>query len=497
MIESAVCDDIDGTPSICAGFWPELDAALASAHETRSWLAGLERSERDRTGIKSLKVGFNKVFGYYIEVTRSNLALVPDDYVRKQTIAGGERFVTIPLKEAEAFVLAADEEIAGLERAALAHLASAIAPATGRLALAANRLALLDALRSLAEVADRHAWTRPELLDSAVLEITGGRHPVVEAHLAGSAGHDGDASIVGIAGDAFIPNDCRLGQPGPTVLLVTGPNMGGKSTFLRQTAVIVLLAQIGSFVPAMSARIGLVDRIFTRVGAQDDLAGGASTFMVEMVETATILHQATDRSLLVLDEIGRGTGTADGLAIARAVLEDIHDRLGARTLFATHYLELTGLDRDYPRIANVHAAAIEEDGRVIFLYRLQPGPADRAYGVQVARLAGLPPWVAERAESLLATFSPNGSSAAAPDEQESVVPVPTPHSVRYQESQLHGRRVAESPAPTYQLVFDGFPAGTEGIERLARALRDLDLTNLTPRQALEWLYSEQSRLGSS
>jgi DNA mismatch repair protein MutS len=249
----------------------------------------------------------------------------------------------------------------------------------------------------------------------------------------------------------------------------------------------------------MSARIGLADRIFTRVGAQDDLAGGASTFMVEMVETATILHQATDRSLLVLDEIGRGTGTADGLAIARAVLEDIHDRLGARTLFATHYLELTGLDRDFPRIANVHAAAMEEDGRVIFLYRLQPGPADRAYGVQVARLAGLPPSVAARAETLLSAMSSNGAPPSALDSdgaQFSFSPRIQPPPI-VPETFVHGRRVAESPAPTYQLVFDGFPAGTDGIERLARALRDLDLTNLTPREALDWLFAEQARLGTS
>jgi DNA mismatch repair protein MutS len=365
------------------------------------------------------------------------------------------------------------------------------------MALAANRLALLDALRSLAEVADRHAWTRPELLESGVLEIIGGRHPVVEAHLAGTASHDGDGGIVGIAGDAFIPNDCRLGHSSPTVLLVTGPNMGGKSTFLRQTAVIVLLAQIGSFVPALSARVGMVDRILTRVGAQDDLAGGASTFMVEMVETATILHQATDRSLLVLDEIGRGTGTADGLAIARAVLEDIHDRLGARTLFATHYLELTGLDRDFPRIANVHAAAIEEDGRVIFLYRLRPGPADRSYGVQVARLAGLPSSVATRAESLLSSMESNGGLPSIERRPLPPDPMSAPRQTPHEVAQVHGRRIAESPAPTYQLAFDGFPAGSDAIERLARALQDLDLTNLTPRQALDWLFAEQSRLGGT
>ncbi|MDR5708809.1 MAG: DNA mismatch repair protein MutS, partial [Armatimonadota bacterium] len=273
-----------------------------------------------------------------------------------------------------------------------------------------------------------------------------------------------------LEGEVFIPNDCRLGGDGPRILLVTGPNMGGKSTYLRQVALIVLLAQIGSFVPAREARIGLVDRIFTRVGAQDDLAGGASTFLVEMMETATILHQATPHSLVILDEVGRGTGTQDGLAIARAVLEDLHDRIRARTLFATHYLELTALAGKLPGVANVHLAATEQDGRVIFLYRVRPGPASRAYGIQVARLAGIPRWVADRAEALLAEAVPPPEPARAPSDPR------------------------RPPGKAEQLPLDGFGPSPDPVEQLMRALRELDLERLTPLEALSWLVQQKSRL---
>jgi DNA mismatch repair protein MutS len=278
---------------------------------------------------------------------------------------------------------------------------------------------------------------------------------VVEAHL---------------GGEPFIPNDCHLGGEGARQAIVTGPNMGGKSTWLRQTALIVLLAQIGSWVPAARARVGLVDRIFTRVGAQDDLARGQSTFMTEMVETAAILHQATARSLLILDEVGRGTATDDGLAIARAVLEDINRRIGARALFATHYLELTAVAQELPAVTNVHVAALERDGRVVFLYAVQPGPADRAYGIQVARLAGLPPWVADRAETLLAE-TPRRSD-----------PLPEAPIMIAEEDQPWPAR-EQSPAD---------PAPTPA-EQLAAALRDLDLDAITPRQALTWLWEQQER----
>ncbi|MGH2558190.1 MAG: DNA mismatch repair protein MutS [Thermomicrobiales bacterium] len=461
FVDAAVDEDEDGSARIRPGFSAELDAAMSGAHKTRAWLAELERTERERTGIRSLKVGFNKVFGYYIEVTRPNLSLVPAEYTRKQTVATGERYVTTPLKEAEARLATAAEAIEALERVALARITARITQAAGRLVATAHRLAFLDALLSLADVAAARDWVAPALDASDALEIVGGRHPVVEATL---------------AGEAFIPNDCRLGGVDPRLLLVTGPNMGGKSTYLRQVALIALLSQTGSFVPAASARIGLVDRIFTRVGAHDDLAGGASTFMVEMVETATILHHATRHSLVILDEVGRGTSTDDGLAIARAVVEDLHGRVCARTLFATHYLELTGLAESLAGVANAHVTALETDGRVIFLYALRPGPADRSYGVQVARLAGLPPWVADRAASVLASL-----------------PEARP-TLSVQETGTNGHDAAESPNDPHQLALDGITPAPAAADRIARALRDLDLEGLTPREAIDWLFEQRSRL---
>ena len=460
LLDEAVAEDHTGSAIIRAGFAPDLDAAHAAVRETRDWLATLEARERERTGIRSLKVGFNKVFGYYVEITRANLSLVPSDYTRKQTIANGERFITVPLKEAEARVLAADEEIATRERAALIRLSGLVTAEAGRLSATARALAELDALLALAEVAARNDWSAPLVDDGNLLEITGGRHPVVEAHL---------------SGDSFVPNDCHLGGDGPRQAVVTGPNMGGKSTYLRQVAVITLLAQIGSWVPAAHACIGLVDRIFTRVGAQDDLARGHSTFMAEMVETAAILHQATARSLLILDEVGRGTSTDDGLAIARATLEDISQRIGARALFATHYLELTGISQELPAITNLHVAALERDGRVVFLYAVQPGAADRAYGVQVARLAGLPPWVADRADILL-----RASQGETPH-----IPPPPPSAP----AALSVLREERAPWPEPVAP----PEPTPG-ELLAASLLALDLDALTAREALQWLWEQQDQL---
>jgi DNA mismatch repair protein MutS len=451
LLDSAVEEDPTGAATIRPGFAPDLDDAVNAVRGTREWLAALEGLERERTGIRSLKVGFNKVFGYYIEVTRPNLSLVPADYARKQTVANGERYVTAPLKDAEARVLAADEEIASREREALARLSALVIAEAGRLSAAARVLAELDALLALAEVAARNGWTAPKVDESDTLEIVAGRHPVVEAHL---------------GGEPFIPNDCLLGGAGARQAVVTGPNMGGKSTFLRQCALVVLLAQIGAWVPAARARVGLVDRIFTRVGAQDDLARGQSTFMTEMIETAAILHQASDRSLLILDEVGRGTATADGLAIARAVLEDISRRIRARSLFATHYLELTAIADAIPGVVNLHVAALEREGRVVFLYAVQPGAADRAYGIQVARLAGLPSWVADRAEDLL---------DAMPRHERS--PLPQTRMIA-EETEASGRPKEVSPAA----------------ERLAAALRSLDLDETSPRQALEWLWEQRERL---
>ena len=452
LLDAAVAEDDEGGARIRPGFAPELDAAVGAAVETRRWLAGLEARERERTGIRSLKVGYTKVFGYFIEVTRPNLGAVPPDYARKQTVAGGERFVTAPLKEAEARLAAADEEIAGLERAAVERACEGVLAGVGRIQGTAAGLAHLDALLALAEAAARWGWTAPEVGDGDELSIRGGRHPVVEASL---------------GGEPFIPNDLIL-DDAPRQLVVTGPNMGGKSTFLRQTGLIVLLAQVGSFVPAAAARVGVVDRIFTRVGAHDDLARGQSTFMVEMVETAAILHGATRRSLLLLDEIGRGTSTLDGVAIARATLEEIAGRIGARCLFATHYLELAVLAAEMPSVGNAHVAVLERDAKVVFLYAVRPGPADRAYGVQVARLAGLPPWVADRAARLLAEWetAPGPASAMAEPASGPYDPPPPP-----------------LPDPAETAARD-----------LAERLRALDLDGMTARQALAWLWAERDKL---
>jgi len=363
----------------------DLDRLRSLRDGGKDGIANIQAAERARTGIASLKVGFNKVFGYYIEVTRSNLHLVPNDYQRRQTITNGERFVTPALKDFEETILTAGERIEARERALFEALRAKVGSRIGALQCAARALALLDVLAALAEVAAREGYTRPTLSDDYALEITSGRHPVVERMM---------------PRDKFIPNDVRLTDEA-RVIILTGPNMAGKSTILRQVGLIVLMAQIGSFVPASSARIGLVDRVFTRVGASDNLVRGQSTFMVEMSETSAILHSATARSLVLLDEIGRGTSTYDGVSIAWAVSEHLHDRTRCKTIFATHYHELTQLAQDLAAVRNFNVAVREVNDDVLFLHRLQPGGADRSYGIEVGRLAGLPVAVLDRARDVL------------------------------------------------------------------------------------------------
>jgi DNA mismatch repair protein MutS len=379
------------TGYIRAGFRPELDALRESAKKGREWIAGLEQRERERTGIASLKVRFHPVLGYGLEVTKSNLERVPADYERRQTLANAERFTTPELREMEAGILGASERAAGMERETFEAVRQEVLAQAEAVRAAAEAVAELDALQSLAEVARRDGWVRPALDDSETLEVRAGRHPVVEHMLRRSGG-------------AFVPNDVELAPDGARILLLTGPNMSGKSTYLRQVALLVLLAQIGSFVPAESARIGVVDRIFTRVGASDRLAQGESTFLVEMRETAEILAQASRASLVILDEIGRGTSTFDGLSIAWAVAEYLHDTPGLRprTLFATHYHELADLARTRAGVRNAHFEAREWKGEVVFLRRLVPGEVSRSYGIEVARLAGLPGSVIARAREVLA-----------------------------------------------------------------------------------------------
>jgi len=343
-------------------------------------------------------VGYNKVFGYYIEISNANLPQVPDDYIRKQTLVNAERFYTPQLKEYESLILNAQERLAELEGTLYRQVLGQVGLAAERILDTASAIAQIDVFSSLAEVAVRSGYVRPELNEGNVISISNGRHPVVERML---------------DGEPFIPNDTHLSNDDVQMVILTGPNMAGKSTYLRQVALIVLMAQIGSFVPADSATIGIVDRIFTRVGAQDDLATGRSTFMVEMEETANILNHATSRSLLILDEIGRGTSTYDGISIAQAVAEYIHNypKMGAKTIFATHYHELVELSSFLPRVKNFNVAVAEEKGRVIFLRRILPGGADKSYGIHVAQLAGLPRAVVHRAEEVLSSLEDRRQSS--------------------------------------------------------------------------------------
>ncbi|RLA90282.1 MAG: DNA mismatch repair protein MutS [Deltaproteobacteria bacterium] len=369
------------------GYHPELDELLALSRQGKDWIARLEAQERQRTGINSLKVRYNKVFGYYLEVSRANLHLVPADYIRKQTLVNAERFITADLKDYETRVLGAEEARGQLEMQLFKEVRHRVGAESGRLKTVAEAVATLDVLAALAEMASQYQYTCPRLQETPGLSIRQGRHPVIERHLPTGA---------------FIPNDIVLdGQA--QVLIITGPNMAGKSTILRQVALISLLAQVGSFVPAADAVLGVVDRIFTRVGAVDDIGRGQSTFLVEMHETANILHQATPRSLVILDEIGRGTSTFDGLALAWAVAEHLHDfaGVGVMTLFATHYHELTALSRLKSRVQNLHVAVVEGDGQIVFLHHLRPGAANKSYGIQVARLAGVPEGVIDRAQEVL------------------------------------------------------------------------------------------------
>jgi DNA mismatch repair protein MutS len=385
-------DDLPATASeggaIIAGADPDLDELRAAGSTARTYLAALEATERERTGIRSLRVGYNRVFGYFIEVPNTQRDRVPDNYSRKQTLAGAERFVTPDLKEHEAVVLHARERSIARERELLAAAAASVTAEARLLAAAAHAAATLDVTQSLATIAEEQHWVRPAIDASSTLRIIGGRHPLVERTLGPGR---------------FVPNDLELDDEARIVVL-TGPNMAGKSTYLRQTASIVLLAQIGSYVPADEATIGVCDRIFTRIGAHDDLSGGLSTFMVEMAETAAILRQATVRSLVILDEIGRGTSTYDGVSIAQAVVEYLHDfpQLNCRTLFATHFHELTVLAAHLPRVRNARVEVVEDGADITFLHRIVPGGADRSYGVHVAKLAGIPGGVLVRARQLLA-----------------------------------------------------------------------------------------------
>ena len=427
------------------GFDPQLDEIRDGSRGAREWIARLEAAERKRSGIKTLKVGFNKVFGYYIEISHANTAKLPDDYARKQTLTGGERYITPELKEREAVVLSAQERIAAREQEILRDLGEAVAEASPGLRRTAEAIGMVDALLSLALAASEHGWRRPSVNAGLELNIKAGRHPLVEE---------------GLPSGVFVANDLDLDPASAQIVILTGPNMAGKSTYLRQAAVIVLLAQCGSFVPAESAVVGLADRIFTRVGAHDDISAGMSTFMVEMTETANILNHATRASLVILDEVGRGTSTYDGVSIAQAVVEFLHDspRLGCRTLFATHYHELTALAERLPRVRNQRVEVLEEGETVRFLHRVVPGGADRSYGIHVAALAGLPPAVIARARDVL--------------------------------GELERQRPLEPPEVQLGLPIEMAP------DLLRKQLEEIDPAALSPLEALQKLFELRAKLDS-
>ncbi|MFC2036733.1 DNA mismatch repair protein MutS [Chloroflexota bacterium] len=449
LVAQAITDDPPVTLStggvIRQGFSAELDNISAASRDAKSWVADLEKQERARTGIKNLKVGYNKVFGYYLEVTKANADRVPEEYIRKQTLVNAERYITPKLKEYESLILNAQERILDLEGRIYRQVLDQVAAAANRLSAIARTLAHLDVYTNLAEVALMQRYVRPQLSTDSEVLITAGRHPVVERTQ---------------REEPFVPNDVHFSKDA-AILIITGPNMAGKSTFLRQVALIVLMAQIGSFVPADEAQIGLVDRIFTRIGAQDEISAGQSTFMVEMVETANLLNHATTRSLLVLDEIGRGTSTYDGISIAWAVVEHIHNhpRLRCKTLFATHYHELTQLADLLPHICNFNVAVAEERGKVAFLRRVVPGGADRSYGIHVAQLAGLPKPIIHRAEEILEDL-----------EREARAPGSTRRTVEVRQLPLFA---ISNP--------------------ILKELQQLDVSAMTPLEAISKLYELQKQ----
>ncbi|MFI3237524.1 MAG: DNA mismatch repair protein MutS [Lachnospiraceae bacterium] len=450
------------------GFHAEVDRLRSAKRDGRSWLAELEATDRERTGIKNLKIKYNKVFGYYFEVTNSYQNLVPEDYIRKQTLANAERYTTPKLKELEDVILNAEDKLYGLEYELFCNMRTQISNQMDRIQQTAKAIAYIDVLASLSFVAGRNGYVRPSLNDKGVIHIKNGRHPVVEQM---------------IDHDMFIANDTYLDNKKQCISVITGPNMAGKSTYMRQVALIVLMAQIGSFVPAASADIGIVDKIFTRVGASDDLASGQSTFMVEMNEVANILRNATSKSLLILDEIGRGTSTFDGLSIAWAVIEHISNRklLGAKTLFATHYHELTELEGKMSNVNNYCIAVKEKGDDIVFLRKIVKGGADKSYGIQVAKLAGVPDIVIDRAKEIVEQLSVNDIT----DKVQAILQDKESKKIKEQGKHIHYDEVDLAQMTLFDTVKE---------EDIIKELSMLDISNLTPLDALNTLYKLQNQI---
>jgi DNA mismatch repair protein MutS len=455
LLQSAIDEDppstLQNTGIIRPGYSQELDSVIDASKHARDWIANLESVEREKTGLKTLKVGYNKVFGYYIEISRGAADRAPEHYIRKQTLVNAERFITPEMKEYETLVLNAEDRIREIELRLFKEICVTLSRSAFKMLDTARALAELDVLSALAEVAALGGYSRPEVHEGSELEIHEGRHPVVEQLLFGDPSSNRSGR--------YIPNDVIF-EKGEIVRVITGPNMSGKSTYLRQTALIALMAQIGSFVPADSARIGLVDRIFTRIGAQDEIHAGQSTFMVEMIEAANILHHATSRSLLILDEIGRGTSTYDGLSIAWGIIEFIHNHphLRAKTLFATHYHELTQLAELLPGVRNYNVAVSEADNKVVFLHKIVPGGADKSYGIHVAQLAGLPAPVIQRANEIMAELEKSS-----------------------------GRAMRINPHAAQQVAL--FPETSPLLDEL----KDVDVNSLSPIEALNKLFEWQRK----
>ena len=441
----------------------EVDRLRKAKTEGKAWLAGLEAQERENTGIRNLKIKYNKVFGYYLEVTNSYKGQVPDYFTRKQTLANAERYITPKLKELEDVILGAEDKLIALEYELFCGIRKSVAQEVNRIQKTAKAIAKLDVLASFAYVAEQNHYCKPKLNEKGLIDIKGGRHPVVEKM---------------IQNEMFISNDTCLDNHKQRISIITGPNMAGKSTYMRQSALIVLMAQIGSFVPADSASIGIVDRIFTRVGASDDLASGQSTFMVEMTEVANILRNATSDSLLVLDEIGRGTSTFDGLGIAWAVVEYISNPrlLGAKTLFATHYHELTELEGKLDNVNNYCIAVKERGDDIVFLRKIVPGGADKSYGIQVAKLAGLPDSVLNRAKAIVEELSANDISDIAKN-------IPAETAARKKKAKL------DEVDLTQMSLFD-----TVKDDDIIAELKEIDLNHLTPFEAISKLYELQNKI---
>lgn len=460
LINMAIIDDppvsVREGKIIKNGYDEKVDKLREASTEGKDWIAAMERTEREKTGIKNLKVGFNKVFGYFIEVTKANYSLVPENYIRKQTLVNSERYITPELKEIEDTILGAEEKVVELEYQLFLDIKEKIASQVSRIKDTASSIAEVDTICALAEIADRESYCMPEVNAGGEIEIKDGRHPVVEKMMESGT---------------FVPNDIFLDMEDNRISIITGPNMAGKSTYMRQAALIVLMAQMGSFVPASSAKIGVVDKIFTRVGATDDLASGQSTFMVEMTEVANILNNATSKSLLILDEVGRGTSTFDGLSIAWAVIEYIGDKnkIGARTLFSTHYHELTDLEGKIPGVNN-YCITVEEKGEdIIFLRKIVRGGANDSYGIQVAKLAGIPLQVIERAKEILN---------------------------KLEEADISKKEIRERKAKKPldgQIDIFSYSSFSKKYDELIDEIRKIDVTTLTPIEALNVLYNLQQK----